>query len=329
LTSVAPPQSLANRFYQARLVRRVDRWLHAMPHPSLVVEIAEDHVAAARWSGARGHLDSLAVEPLPAGAVVPSPIESNLADTGVVAAALRRVFGRVPHRGGPLALLIPDLAVRVFISVFETLPRRNDEALALLRFRLKKSVPFDVEEASVSWVRQTGRDDKLEVVQAVARCSIVREYEDVVRAQGGRPGVVMSSTLAALPLLEERGATLLVRLAGRTLTTVILRGAVVCVYRSTELPSDAARLEPQAVLDEVFPAVAYYQDTWSTTVDRARLAGFGARDDAFRSALGAELKVVVGAIADAEGALDVDASAQDLLRRGLDSLVGWAIGGGS
>jgi len=300
-----------------------------MPHPSLVVEVAEDHVAAARWSGARGHLDSLAVEPLPAGAVVPSPIESNVAHADIVASALRRVFGRVPHRGGPLALLIPDLAVRVFISAFETLPRRHDEALALLRFRLKKSVPFDVDESSISWVRQSGRDEKLEIVQAVARRSIVREYEDVVRAQGGRPGVVMSSTLATLPLLEERGATLLVRLSGRTLTTVIVRGAVVCVYRSTEMPADAARLEPQAVLDEVFPAVAYYQDTWGATIDRARLTGFGAREVEFRSALGTELKVMVGGIADADGALDADVTAQDLLGRGLDSVVGWAMGGGS
>ena len=47
MTSLANAAGLANKFYQMRLVRKVDRWLHAMPHPSLVVEIAADHAAAA------------------------------------------------------------------------------------------------------------------------------------------------------------------------------------------------------------------------------------------------------------------------------------------
>ena len=49
---------------------------------------------------------------------------------------------------------------------------------------------------------------------------------------------------------------------GKTLTTVIVNGANLCVYRSTEMAGEAPLLDPQAMLDEVFPAIAYYQDTW-------------------------------------------------------------------
>jgi hypothetical protein len=49
-------------------VRRIERWLNAMPHPSLVVEISSTHVAAAQWSKIGGHLETHAVEPLPIGA---------------------------------------------------------------------------------------------------------------------------------------------------------------------------------------------------------------------------------------------------------------------
>lgn len=329
MTSLASSPSLASQFYRASLVRRVDRWLHAMPHPSLVVEIAADHVAAARWGSARGHLDAVSVESLPVGAVMPSPIETNVTQPDAVRSALRRVFGRVAHRGAPLALLVPDPVVRVFILPFDSLPRPSEEALPLLRWRLKKSVPFDVDETVISWMRQTGRDGNLEVVTAVARRQIIREYEEIVQSLGAPAGVVMSSTLAALPLLEERGATLLVRLCGKTLTTVVVRGAGLCVYRSTELPADAAVLEPQAMLDEVFPAVAYYQDTWGATIDRARLAGSGAREEAFRLALSEELKIGVGSIAEAEGARGLDAATEDLMHHGLDSLVGWNMNQGS
>jgi type IV pilus assembly protein PilM len=329
LTSLANSAGLANRFYKMRLVRRVDRWLHTMPHPSLVVEIAADHVAAARWGSARGHLDALGVESLPVGAVMPSPIETNVTQPDAVRSALRRVFTRVPHRGAPLALLLPDPVVRVFILSFDNLPRRSDEALPLLRWRLKKSVPFDVDETVISWMRQSGRNDTLEVIAAVARQQIIREYEEIVRSLGGHAGVVMSSTLAAVPLLEERGATLLVRLCAKTLTTVIVHGSSLCVYRSTEMPADAALLDPQAILDEVFPAVAYYQDTWGVMIDRARLAGFGGREEAFLSALAGELNVGVAPIEEAEHARGLDGAARDLIPHGLDSLVGWMMNRGS
>jgi type IV pilus assembly protein PilM len=242
-----------------------------------------------------------------------------------VRTALRKVLNRVPPRGAPLALLIPDPVVRVFILPFEVLPRRADEALPLLRWRLKKSVPFDVDETVVSWMRQTGKENALEVVTAVARQRIVREYEDLVEALEVKSRVILSSTLAALPLLGDSGATLLVRMSGRTMTTVITRDNNLSIYRSTEMSGDAGALDVQAMLDEIFPAVAYYQDTWGNSPDRARISGFGAREEVFRRALAGELKCPVGALADSESALLLGSSAKDLLHHDLDALVGWML----
>src|SRR6202162_1260088 len=147
-----------------------------MPHPPLVVDIASTHVAAARWGKINGSLDSFFVEPLTLGSVMPSPVEMNVAQPDAVRSALRRVFDRVPAREHGLVLLIPDLVVRVFILPFDSLPRGADEALSLLRWRLKKSVPFDVDETVVSWMRQSSRVGALEVVTAVARQRIIKEY---------------------------------------------------------------------------------------------------------------------------------------------------------
>jgi type IV pilus assembly protein PilM len=321
--------SLASQFYQLGPVRRLERWLNAMPHPTLVVEIATSHVAAARWGTSRGSLESYAIEPLPSGSVMPSPVDANVPQPDAVRSALRRVLARVPDRGAPVTLLIPDPVVRVFILPFETLPRSAEDALPLLRWRLKKSVPFDVEETVVSWMRQEGRAGNLEVLTAVARQRILREYEESVEAMGASVGVVLSSSLASLPLLEERGATLLVRMSGKTLTTVIVRGGNLCVYRSTDMPAEAAILDPQAMLDEIFPALAYFQDTWGGSVDRARLAGLGAREGVFRRAVAEELKVTVGPLADAEDVRSLPANAKDLIHQDLDALVGWMMNTGS
>jgi type IV pilus assembly protein PilM len=242
-----------------------------------------------------------------------------------VRSALRKVLSRVPSRGAPMALLIPDPVVRVFILPFETLPRRTDEALPLLRWRLKKSVPFDVDETVVSWMRQTGKEDALEVVTAVARQRIVREYEDVLAPLDGKPKVVLSSTLAVLPLLSDAGSTLLVRMCGKTMTTVITRDGNLSIYRSTEMSNDAATLDVQAMLDEIFPAVAFYQDSWGSSPDRARITGFGAREELFRRSLGNELKNPVGSLSDSESAEPLHASAKDLMQHDLDALVGWML----
>jgi type IV pilus assembly protein PilM len=307
---------------------KIDRWLHAMPHPSMVVEISADHVAAAHW-GMRGGLEASAIESLPPGAVMPSPVEPNVTQPDAVRGALRRVFSHVPHRGAPLALLVPDMAVRVFVLPFESLPRKSDDALQLLRWRLKKSVPFDVDETTVSWMRQAGRDGGLEAVTAIARRRILREYEETLEAVDARPGVVLSSTLAALPLLGRSGATLLARLCGPTLTTAVVQGESLCVYRSTELVAGARQSDAQMVLDEVFPAAAYFQDTWGREIDRAYISGFGERSDLFREALGRELNVEVQPLAEVAGAHALDSQGKGLLRQGFDGLAGWAMNSAS
>jgi type IV pilus assembly protein PilM len=323
------PQALESRFFQIGPVRRLDRWLNVMPHPAMVVEIAPGHVAAARWGSSRGAIDACAIEPLPVGSVMASPVENNITQPDAVKSALSSVFRRVPDRGNPIALLVPDPVVRVFILPFDTLSRRSEEALPILRWRLKKSVPFDVEETAVSWMRQAGPQGNLEVVTAVARKGILREYEEIIESLGARNIIVLSSTLATLPLLEERGATMLARISGKTLTTVIVNGQNLCVYRASDMLAEADTLETQAVLEEVFPAIAYYQDTWGGAIDRARLAGFGARASEFREALESELRLPVALLADSESARGLDSPANDLIDQNLDALVGWMLNEGA
>ena len=302
------------------LPRRVMGWLDAIPHPAMAIEISESSVAAIRWP-------QHAIEPLAAGAVAPSPVEMNLADASAVGAAVRRVLDRMPGRGPDVALLIPDQVVRVFLLHFETLPRRSEEAIPLLRWRLKKSVPFDVEDTVVSYLAQPGPPDgpaRVEVLTAVARQGVVRQYEEAVEGAGLKPGVVMSSTLATLSYFDDDRPTLLARLIGRTLTTVIVRGPSLCVYRCTEMPAAADALAPQSLLDEIYPAVAYYQDTWRGNVETVCLAGLGDRFEDFRRAVETELRVSVSRLTpSAVLGEPLSGVARATVDRHLDALIGW------
>lgn len=293
-------------------------WLDAMPHPPLVLEIASTHVAIARWGRMQGHLVSYATEPLPGGAVVPSATQPNVANSEALRSALRSVLSRVPAQGQSVALLVPDPVIRVFILPFETFPRRADEALPLLRWRLKKILPFDADEAVVSWRRQQNPEGKPEIVTAVARQKIIREYESAIESHGLHAGVVQSSTLATVPMLDASAATLLARMSGRNLTTVIVRGDTMCVYRSTDM--GAGGLTPNAVLDEVFPSIAFYQDTWGGKVERLRVAGFADEESDVREHLAQELGCEASPLARPG---DLSESARSLVSQGLEPLVGW------
>ncbi len=316
--------------YRSGLVRRIARWLDVLPHPLLVCEIAPDYVAAARWTRAGMRLDGFAVEALPAGAVVPSAVETNLKDANTVRVAVLRVFDRLHARGQELALLVPDPVIRVFVLHFEEFPRAPSEAVPMLRWKLKKSVPFEAEETLVSYMRQAPRDEGVDIVTGLARLRIVREYEMLVEAAGMTPGVVMNSTLAAIPLLDDRRAIMLARIAGSTLTTAIVREGILCGYRCTELPVDLPRLTPPVLLDEIYPLAAYYQDSWREGIQSVRLSGLGERLDEFRRPLEAELRCPVGALlasAAVEGRFGDDV--QPLADRQLDPLVGWMLNQGA
>lgn len=316
--------------YKNAFVRRIARLLDAMPHPLVACEIAPHYVAAAQWKRGTYGLGDFAIAELPPGAVKPSPVESNMADAAVVRQAVEQVLQQVGVKNQSIALLIPDSVIRVFVLHFDVFPRSPSEAVPMLRWRLKKSVPFEAEETLISYMRQAPREEGVDIVTALARLRIVREYESLLESSNVHPGVVMSSTLAALPLLSDGRATMLARISGSMLTTVIAREGVLCGYRSTDLPAELERLDPRALLDEIYPLAAYYQDAWSEGIQGVRLSGFGARLEDFRPALEKELRCPVTALmesARSEGRIGSDAGR--LVEHELDSLLGWSLNRGA
>ncbi len=302
---------------------RISRWLEATPHPHLAMEIAHDRVAAARWTHGNT-LDSFAVEALPPGALVPSAVEANVVNPAALKSAIAGVLSRLRAKEEDVALLLPDPVIRVFVQHFDEFPRAPQEAEPMLRWKLKKSVPFEADETVISYMRQPARGDGVDVVTALARLRIVREYESLVESARLYPGVVLSSSLAAISLLEGKEATLLARVSGSALTAAIVRDGVLCGYRCTELPAHGGEITPQVLLEEIYPVAAYYQDTWGEDIASVRVAGLGARFPDFVKPLESEFHCSVRSLlhtAVSEGFVPADA--RPLADREIDGLIGW------
>ena len=100
-------------------------------------------------------VEMAAARELAPGSVVPDLMEPNLRDGAAIRQAIESALGSVGGRSRDVIAILPDTAVRVVLLDFETLPAKRDEAEAVVRFRLKKSLPFDPNDARVSYHAQS------------------------------------------------------------------------------------------------------------------------------------------------------------------------------
>jgi type IV pilus assembly protein PilM len=236
---------------------------------------------------AKGDAPVYAFAPLPAGALVPGIEEANLRTADAVARAIKSALDDVAPRSRAVTLVLPDTAVRVFVLDFDSLPAKSAEVLAVLRFRLRKMVPFDVEKAGVSYQVLSQASSSCRVMIAVLPGTILEEYEGAVRAAGFEPGAVLPSSLAALAVLGSDEPALTACFSGLALTTSITSGQDLLLYRTLELPSEPAQRLAEVQRD-IAVAAAYFEDKLTTKANRLYYGGVGGADEFARWAQLAE-----------------------------------------
>ncbi len=242
--------------------------------PPVAVEISPQGVLAASSPGP-GQPPVYAFEPLPQGALVPDLSEPNLRAPEVVANAIRTALGQVAPRTRSVTLVLPDTVVRVFVLDFDSLPARPEEAIPVLRFRLRKTIPFDVEHAGVSYQVLFESKTECKVLAAVLPGSVLQEYEAAIHQAGYEPGAVLPTSLAALGAIDSPDPVLAANLGAQALTTSITHGQNLLLYRTLELPEDAA-LRLAEVQRGIAVAAAYFEDKIGARPQLLHYAGIGA-----------------------------------------------------
>jgi type IV pilus assembly protein PilM len=245
--------------------------------PPVAVELSPQGVLAAVSPGADKPL-VYAFEPLPEGAIVPGISEPNLRAPEIVANAIRAALGQLTPRTRSLTVVVPDTVVRVFVLDFDSMPAKTAEAIPVLRFRLRKMIPFDVEHAGVSYQILLETKTECKVLAAVLPGPVLAEYEAVVRMAGFEPGAVLPTSLAALGAIDSDDPVLIANLSALALTTAITHGQDLLLYRTLDLPVELnARL--QEVQRGVSVAAAYYEDKLGARPQLLYYAGIGAGGD--------------------------------------------------
>ena len=251
--------------------------LFAPTPPAIAVELASRRltvVELGRGSGAP--LVGYASEPLPDGAIVPAPAGVNIGNIPAVAEVLRRGLERAGVRGSArVALVIPDNAGRVSLLPFEQLPAKAADVDQLIRWKLKKSTPFPIEDAQVSWFVAHRTETGPMIAATVARRDVVAQYEAVASSAGLHAGIVDLASFNVMNAVIGAGAApasdwLLVTLAPEATTLAIGRGVDLMFYRQR------AAVEEESLSALVHQTAMFHEDRLGgTKFGRVWLCGAG------------------------------------------------------
>ena len=268
------------------MLRRL-KYLVQDPPPLLIVEISAVGVSAFQRDAKTGEIAARARRDLPPGLLDPSPNRQNVHD----AHAFDELVGAVLDELGDLrrsdvALILPDNCSRLTVIDFDSLPGDANERLKLVRFRLKKTVPFDVEDARISYRTWSVPNGRAALVAATP-AEVVRQYEAPFEQRGLWPGYVSLSTCAALNLLPKGSMTLLAKKAGDRLTMAAVETGAVRMLRSVKLTTTPASEDDwtEAARD-IYPTIVFVEDHFGSPVSKLVLCGF----NSFPSDTGCEVE---------------------------------------
>jgi type IV pilus assembly protein PilM len=237
------------------------------PPPEHIFELSEAGIAYSR----NGETGFQAFEP---GVLAVSPVADNLLQPNVVASALARIAPPNGNKRRPATVILPDYAARVSLLDFDSFPSSPEEQLPLVRFRVKKTIPFDIDSAAVSyWAQPASAKSgvkKVEVVAVTLAMEILARYEAIFRNSNLYPGEVTTSGLAALGLFHAEGVAVIAKLTGNVLTVMAVDDGQLKLFRCLTIENDG----DDEILAVLNPTFAYIEDELGQKPEKLLLCGF-------------------------------------------------------
>lgn len=275
----------------------------ATPAPTVALQIAPRFVSAIAVSrqGTSPTIAAHAVEALPAGAVSASLNGPAIADRKAVGQVVGRVLAALNVRARRVALVVPDSVAKVSLVRLDSVPARPHDLDQLIRWHVRKSAPFPIEDAQVTFSPSAqAPDGGREFVVALARREVIEQFEGACAEAGAHAGfvdlVTFSLVNAVLSYVESRtGDWLLVHVTPDYGSIAILRGRDLIFFRSRSEGSE------ESLPDLVHQTAMYYED---------RLGGSGFSRVVMVGGVGEGLPTTPGS------------PAFDAIRRQIDSRLG-------
>jgi type IV pilus assembly protein PilM len=216
------------------------------------------------------------ITPLPEGLVVPSLSQPNITSLPDLEDVLKQTMIKAEIKTTKISVAIPDDSVKVAIHHLEKLPGNESEKQQLLKWRLKKTTPFNVEDSHLAYQQQLNADGKVSVITGIIYREVLSQYQNFFQRLGLHAGFITPASLATfelLPRLEPSApqtSLLFLRWNTTAVASMIVQQGSVVFFRHLDYPEGDLLLEGrgngsrekqwETIYDEIHPCLMYYQD---------------------------------------------------------------------
>jgi len=229
---------------------------------------------------------------LPAGLLMDSFTEPNITDMPAFVDSLKRLMSDVRHRGKNVCVAVPDYVARVSVLDFESYQSKKDETERMIRWRLKKIIPFDLDQAELRY-QYLGRfsvKDKQQhrFLVSIIKSEIMAQYETAFNEARLRPLSIAISSFAIWNLYHDQvlsgdgntGDFAMMNIFGGRMTVMVFNKGLLHFFRFKDL----GKLETQAgqerslnipaVLRELTASLTFYRENYADSpVGRVYISG--------------------------------------------------------
>ncbi len=175
---------------------------------------------------------------LPAETFQDGALGGTLRSPGDFQAQLGEFIGRSREPIKQASLVLPDEWLRLTFAEITELPRKVDEVEDVLRWKLRRLVPFNVDDLRVSATEVSpvpGQDEPRRLMLGIGLENQLAQIEASFAAAGVQIGTITNTTLALLSSLEEAverdDLAALVSTDGETYTLTYFHAGEPLIYR--------------------------------------------------------------------------------------------------
>ena len=219
-----------------------------MSKKGLGLELSSQGVSFAQAAGGKSlRLEAGLSLPFTPGTLQLSRREPNVINPQAFVGKLREAHLRLLTQERTVSVSLPEATGRVMLLDLEARFKNREEGLDIIRWKLKKSFPFDISTVHLDYqtlaVRENGSVSLL--VSLISR-SVVTQYEELLIEAGLEPKFIDFSSFNLYRLfsprleLSENGA--FISYYRGALTVLIFHGGVLSFYRTKETTGETQNL---------------------------------------------------------------------------------------
>jgi type IV pilus assembly protein PilM len=232
---------------------------------SLGLEISSDgfKMAVCGGSGGEPRLNAYSTHPYPADTLHFSFKELNILDPARFTASIRETYLKLLTKVNRVSLSLPDSVGRIMILDLETRFKSRNEGIDIIRWKLKKSFPFDIAGIHLDYqILRENETGGIKTLVSLITAQVVSQYEELLLEAGLEPNKIDLTTFNLLRLFSKRlelaGNSAIMSFFGGRLTISVFNKEILEFYRTKDIPASEA--EADHVFREINSSLLVYRN---------------------------------------------------------------------